>query len=317
MHAWHRSAPGRRADIWLLDLQTHKVSNLTNHPGGDYRPAFSPDGRWIAFMSDREATEAWRQDPMPQLTQIYVMRADGSNLRGLTQGETSVGGASWSPDGKAVVFFEAAPADWQQLGRTFPGPLVAVSQIGRVDVASGARTALTSGPGRKLTPRWLPDGRIAYLRSDAEETLPSRPGGGGRSRRRPDYWSEGIRFTDGTKGPAGIFTGMQWSPDERQVVFHRFIEKMPPPVRAVFSMDKQFRLVRTGTFPSYSPDGRHIVDTDSSSRISEADLPSEARMFIMNADGSDRRVLFESATASALGLAWSPRGDRIAFGIRR
>ena len=38
-------------------------------------------------------------------------------------------------------------------------------------------------------------------------------------------------------------------------------------------------------------------------------------MFVMNADGSDPRVLFESATGSPLGPAWSPRGDRIAFGL--
>lgn len=69
---------------------------------------------------------------------------------------------------------------------------------------------------------------------------------------------------------------MQRSPDAKQIVFHRFVEQTPP-VRAVFSMDPQFPLVRTGTFPSYSPDGRHIVDTDSSSRISERDLPAEAR----------------------------------------
>ena len=181
------------------------------------------------------------------------MRADGSDVRRVTQGETTVGGASWSPDGKALAFFEAAPEHWQQLGRTFPGPLVAVSQIGRVDLASGARTALTSGSGRKLTPQWLPDGRIAYLRSDAEETLPPRPGGGGRGRRRPDYWSEGIRFTDGGKGPAGIFTGMRWSPDAKRIVFHRFVEKTPPPVRAVFSRTRSSGSFEPGRCPRTRP----------------------------------------------------------------
>jgi len=313
-HVAFVSSRSGQADIWLLDLQTRRVSNLSNHSGGDYRPAFSPDGQWIAFTSDRESGDVSAKDPMPQLAQIYVMRADGSEVRRVTQGETTVGGASWSPDGKALAFFDAAPEHWQQLGRTFPGTtaLAAVSQIGRVELANGARTTLTSGSGRKMTPQWLPDGRVAYLRSDAEETPAPHPGGG---RRRPDYWSEGIRFTDGGKGPAGIFTGMQWSPDAKQIVFHRFVEKAPPPVRAVFSMDPQFRLVRTGTFPSYSPDGRHIVDTDSSARISELDLPAESRMFVMNTDGSERRVLFESAAQSPLGSTWSPRGDLIAFGF--
>ena len=93
----------------------------------------------------------------------------------MTQGENTVGGATWSPDGKALAFFEAAHEHWQQLGRTFPGttaPTV-VSQVGRVDVANGARTALTNGPGRKLKPQWLPDGRIA--RSGTSFSRAARP----------------------------------------------------------------------------------------------------------------------------------------------
>ena len=38
-----------------------------------------------------------------------------------------------------------------------------------------ARTSLTTGPGRKLTPQWLPDGRIAYLRSDSEKAISPAP----------------------------------------------------------------------------------------------------------------------------------------------
>ena len=77
-HVAFVSSRSGQADIWLLDLQTHEVNNLTNHSGGDYRPAFSPDGRWIAFTSDRESGDVSTLDPMPQLSQLYVMRADGS-----------------------------------------------------------------------------------------------------------------------------------------------------------------------------------------------------------------------------------------------
>ncbi|HEY7394236.1 MAG TPA: DPP IV N-terminal domain-containing protein, partial [Gemmatimonadaceae bacterium] len=300
---------------WLLDLETRRVRNLTNHPGGDYRPAFSPDGQWIAFTSDRDSDGARARTGFPnfaplQRTQIYVMRADGTEVRRVTEGETTVGGASWSPDGAALAFFEATPPHWLYLGRTFASP-AAVSQIGRVDVATGTRTPLTAGPGRKLTPQWLADGRIAYLRSEADET----PGAAGSGRRRPDYWSEGIRFTDGGSGPAGIFTGVRWTSDGKRIVFHRSVEQVAPPVRHVFSPDPQFRLIRTGSFPSYSADGRRIVDTDNAIRISESALPPQTRMFIMNADGSDRRVLFDSPTESAMGPAWSPRGNAIAFGL--
>ncbi len=52
------SSRSGEADIWLLDLETRRLRNLTAHPGGDYRPAFSPDGKWIAFTSDRDSEGA-------------------------------------------------------------------------------------------------------------------------------------------------------------------------------------------------------------------------------------------------------------------
>jgi Tol biopolymer transport system component len=320
-HVAFVSSRGGQADIWVLDMQTRAARNLTNHPGGDYRPAFSPDGRWIAFTSDRDSEGARAATGRPaltrrsfaplQLTQIYIMRADGSEVRRLTRSDSAVGGSSWSPDGRALAVFEASPEHWLSLGRSFASP-GAVSQIVRVDVTTGARTPLTTGPGRKYAPQWLGDGRVAYPRSDAEEQPAAASASG---RRRPDYWSERIAFTDGTNGPAGIFIGARWSPDGKRMVFHRFVEQMPPPVRTEFSPDPQFSLVRTGSFPSYSPDGRQIVDTDNGLRISEADLPRQTRMFIVNADGSGRRVLFERDTESAMGPVWSPRGDVIAFGL--
>ena len=316
-HVAFVSSRSGQADIWLLDLQTRGVRNLTNHPGGDYRPAFSPDGKWIAFTSDRDSDGARAHTGFPnfapgQRTQLYAMRADGSGVGRVTQGDMTVGGASWSPDGKALAFFEATVQDWLFLGRSFRSPVV-VSQIGRVDVQTGARTLLTTGPGRKLTPQWLSDGRIAYARSDTEEERSPGAGGGGR---RPDFWSERIRFVDGREGPAGIFMSVRWSGDGKQMVFHRFIEKRPAAVQQVFSPDPQFRLVRTGAFPSFSADNRQIVYTNSGFTVGDAaDYPSPFPVYIMNSDGSNRHVLFQSADTNASGPVWSPRGDRIAFGL--
>ena len=105
-HVAFVSSRGGQADIWLLDMQTRAARNLTNHPGGDYRPVFSPDGQWIAFTSDRDSEGARAATGRPALTgrsfaplqhtQIYVMRKDGSEVRRLTQGDSAVGGGSWS-----------------------------------------------------------------------------------------------------------------------------------------------------------------------------------------------------------------------------
>jgi TolB protein len=305
-HVAFVSSRSGQADIWLLDLSTRQLRNLTSHPGGDYRPAWSADGEWLAFTSDRDSAGAREstgaQFAPRQLTQIYAIRADGTDLRRLTHGDSTVGGASWSPDGKAIVCYEAAAEDWQVLSRTFPGVAVR-SQIVAVDVSTGVRTALTTGPGRKLTPQWIAPGRIAYVGADAEE----QPGQ--QQTRSRAYWSEGIRFTDGTPGPTGVFASVDWSADGARMVYHRTVDGAFPPFVRAFSRDSGFALVRTGFFPSYSPDGRRLATTtQASGRV-------RTWLYLSNADGTHPRVLFEDATRSALAPAWAPTGDRIAFGL--
>jgi Tol biopolymer transport system component len=60
--------------------------NLTRNPAADVAPAWSPDGRTIAFESNRDRN-----------SEIYVMNADGSEQRNLTRYPTNDGALAWSP----------------------------------------------------------------------------------------------------------------------------------------------------------------------------------------------------------------------------
>src|SRR5665213_215351 len=75
------------ANIWLLDLASKKYINLTKVNAGDFRPAWSPDGKWIAFSSDRDASPGAfpGQWELLQSTGIYVIHPDGTGLRRLTK----------------------------------------------------------------------------------------------------------------------------------------------------------------------------------------------------------------------------------------
>src|ERR1700676_5314680 len=101
-------------DIYILDMKTRQTRNLTHSPGGDYRPSWSPDGRTIAFSSDRgtkleRSKGNWEQI---QEASVYVVGADGRDLRKLSSGEGRFAGSpKWSPDGTRVVFYELAAGD--------------------------------------------------------------------------------------------------------------------------------------------------------------------------------------------------------------
>lgn len=62
-------------DIYVLDLETGEEINVSDSPAADIEPAWSPDGQWIAFGSMREGSPNF---------DIYIMRADGTDLRRLT-----------------------------------------------------------------------------------------------------------------------------------------------------------------------------------------------------------------------------------------
>ena len=90
------------ADVWVIDVQAALASgsdagavNLTNSPGSDRYPFWSPDDSRLTFNTERDGN-----------TELYLMNADGSLPRNLSQSPDSVEGlADWSPDGKRLVFY--------------------------------------------------------------------------------------------------------------------------------------------------------------------------------------------------------------------
>lgn len=87
-------------EIWLW-RQGREAIRLTRSPKGTSRsPRWSPDGTWIAFLSNRDEKQ-----------QIQLIRADGGEATALTSHEEGVDSFRWSPDGTRIAFTASDPAD--------------------------------------------------------------------------------------------------------------------------------------------------------------------------------------------------------------
>lgn len=290
------SSRSGQADIWLLDLQTHALRNVTSHPAGDFRPAWSPNGEWLAFSSDRDPprtacpnTTAPGPAPFvtPQYLGVYIVRGNGSGLRRLSTPNETAGTPHWSPDGSRVAFWTGDP------GQVCGGGLIfgtGETQIATVDVTSGARVTMTTGPGLKVFPRWVSATRVAYETRD------------------------GLRFTGGDTALTGELQAPDWSPDRRLMVFHRELDPRGDrdrPFQSWPSLDPRFALLRVPDASSFSRAGDRVVYmlTNFAGQIRNGTL------IVAKTDGSDRRAIYAGPlTQDMTGPAWSPLDDVIAFG---
>jgi len=277
------------ADIWVLDLQSKKVQNLTHAPGS-FRPSWSPDGKWIAFSSDRNTPVRRDRGQFAQshAVSIYLMRADGTDVRRLTPAGKFAGSPKWCPDGKRVVFYVMEIQD-THLARVAGLGKPVDSQIVSVDIATGARQEHTSGPGLKVSPQFLSENRIGYVMKEGSRI--------------------GLAFTAGDQGASGKMRNPCWSRDGKGVVYQKWSSEWPQN-RQLFSIDTEFELADSAPFPAYSHDGRKIAVTDLGTGFLGMTSVS-----VMDADGTNAKLIFPGEEgAFALGPQWSPKDDWIAFG---
>lgn len=87
------------SDLFSIDVNTSKVTRLTDMSGPERSPHLSPNGKKIAFVGNEDNGKS------NQLSQLYVMNSDGTDIENLTSElDRSVGAIKWSDNGKGVYF---------------------------------------------------------------------------------------------------------------------------------------------------------------------------------------------------------------------
>src|SRR6185369_279890 len=132
-------------DIYTVPVAGGKAKPLTKGPAWDYHPRYSPDGKTIAFTSDRGGIE-----------NVWLMKADGSDPRALTDEKSFyVRSAAWSPDGEYLV------ARKQNARRGGIPPV----ELWMWSIYGGSGVKLTSSDeiNDAAGPVFSPDGRYIYF----------------------------------------------------------------------------------------------------------------------------------------------------------
>jgi eukaryotic-like serine/threonine-protein kinase len=314
-------------DILLRRLGTDDSVNLTkDSPADDTQPAFSPDGREIAFRSDRESGG------------VFLMDVEGRHARLLAGGGYN---PAWSPDGKFVFYAEE--------GITRPEDRVSrLSHIWSVEVKTGRKKVLTRDDG--VQPQCSPSGqRLAYwaIDLDGHRDIWTVPVSGGQPSRitgdehlnwNPVWSPDGkyLYFCSNRGGNAGIWrvpireaTGetrgspepvrtpstynshLSFSRDGRRLAYVQQLTtgrlrsvRFEPDREAVSSEPKEiFQTSRGASRPALSPDGNWLAFNSTE---------HQEELFLIGADGSGFRQLTNDRVRNR-GPRWSPDGKRLAF----
>ena len=266
--------------VYLALLIPERAISGQQRPPASIRnsdPAWSPDGSKIAFMSDRDND-----------IEIYVMEANGSHQKRLTNAPGRDAHPSWSPDGSKIYF---------QSPRSDPMP-----QIYVMNADGSGQKQLTQNAGFSGVPLCSPDGSKILFQVNENPTL------------EPSHWQIYVMNADGSQQTnlsknAANDQVPRWSADGRRILF--FSDISGKDQLYVMDADGSHRARLTNdAFNNHtgvwSHDGKKIAFT--------SDRDGAWEIYTSDADGS--HVLRLTHNAPGLGLPqWSPDDSHLVFSL--
>jgi dipeptidyl aminopeptidase/acylaminoacyl peptidase len=196
-------------EVWIGDAATGRSRQVTNARKSSLQPAWSPDGAWLAFVSDRDGKR-----------QLYRLALAGGEAERLTSTEEGVGAFAWAPNGAHIAFTMQEPVAEAIKEREKRWGDIRIEDQDRrythlhvLDLATRAVKQVTSGPMVVGNFDWSPDSRhIAFDHRVSSD--PADSGTADISVVLTD--SATVSIVVALEGPD---TNPRWSPDGRQLAF--------------------------------------------------------------------------------------------------
>jgi dipeptidyl aminopeptidase/acylaminoacyl peptidase len=272
-----------RSNLWIIDVDGTRVRELTGGAHSDNSPVWSPDGKRIAFLSDRDGTD-----------QLYVMWLDTREMAQLTRLERAPNNIDWSPDGKYIAFTSSMPDN---------DPILPVKLPERPRGAEWAKPAVVVD---RL--QWASDGRGPLPKANTHVfVIDATLGGTPR------------QITSGKYN----HTNFDWSSDGRTIYVSGVRKPEAEYLRndsEIYAVDAATLEIKQltdrkgpDTNPEISPNGNWIAYAGYDDKMYTNHIGS---LYLMDKQGGGKRLLAADLLSSPQNLSWAADSSGVYFTVQ-